>query len=261
MGPPAATPDQRFIEFAGVKKAFGAKVVYEELNLAIRRGETMAILGGSGTGKSVALKLLIGLLAPDAGSIRFDGQEVVGLDEHQLLPVRRRISMLFQGGALFDSLSAAENVAYPLREHFQMSEEEISDRVAERLEMVGLPGIEELRPADLSGGMRKRLALARAIAADPEVILYDEPTTGLDPANTRRISELIRSVQQRMKVTSIVVTHDMPSAFMVSDRMAMLHERRIIAVLPRDDFRRSAIPAIRQFVTAMPAVDIPQPED
>ena len=177
-GPRAAVGDP-LIEFVGVQQSFGRKQIYEDLTLTIRRGETMTILGGSGTGKSVMLKLLIGLLKPDAGIIRFDGQDLVPLDENQLLPVRRRISMLFQGGALFDSISVGENVAYPLREHLRLSDAQIADRVAQKLSLVGLPGIETMRPAELSGGMRKRVAIARAIAADPEVVLYDEPTTGL----------------------------------------------------------------------------------
>ncbi len=253
--------DAPFIEFRGVKKRFGPKVIYDDLTLSIRRGETLTIVGGSGTGKSVMLKLLIGLLKPDEGAIEVEGTDVVPLDEDQLLPIRRRISMLFQGGALFDSLSVGENVAYPLREHYSMTEAEIAARVEERLALVGLPGISAMKPDDLSGGMRKRVALARAIAADPEVVLYDEPTTGLDPLNTRRISELIRSVQRRLNVTSIVVTHDLGSAYMVSDRLAMLHERRIAAVLPTDEFRASTKPEIRAFVSAMDeAGEIEEPQ-
>lgn len=239
------------IEFSQVRKAFGSKSIFDDLTLSVRRGETMTILGGSGSGKSVMLKLLIGLLRTDSGSIRFDGQELCALSETQLLPVRRRISMLFQGGALFDSISVGENVAYPLREHFKLSDSELRSRVQQKLAQVGLPGIEEMRPSELSGGMRKRVAIARAIAADPEVLLYDEPTTGLDPINTRRINELILSIQHDLKVTSLVVTHDMASAFMVADRMAMLSDRRIIATLPREEFRRSSDPAIHSFVHAM----------
>ena len=247
----ASDEDRPFIEFAGVRKAFGAKVIYEDLTLRVRRGETLTILGGSGSGKSVMLKLLIGLLSADSGSIRFDGQELTGLSEEALLPVRRRISMLFQSGALFDSISVGENIAYPLREHYQLSEAQIRDRVRDKLALVGLPGTEDQRPAELSGGMRKRVAIARAIAADPEVLLYDEPTTGLDPINTRRINELIRSIQRELSVTSLVVTHDMQSAFMVADRMALLSDRRIVATLPRDEFRHSRTPAIHDFVSAM----------
>jgi phospholipid/cholesterol/gamma-HCH transport system ATP-binding protein len=239
------------IEFTAVQQSFGAHQVYADLTLRVDRGETLTILGGSGSGKSVMLKLLIGLLKPDSGSIRFAGQELVPLRERDLLPVRRRISMLFQGGALFDSLSVGDNVAYPLREQLRLSEAELRDRVAQKLELVGLPGSEALRPAELSGGMRKRVAIARAIAADPEVLLYDEPTTGLDPINTRRINELILSIQRELKVTSLVVTHDMASAFMVADRMAMLSDGRIIATLPREQFRQSHDVAIRSFVDAM----------
>lgn len=240
-----------YIQLSGVHKAFGKNQVFADLSLEVRKGETLCLLGGSGTGKSVMLKLLIGLLEVDAGSICFDGQEITDLDEQTLLPVRRRISMLFQGGALFDSLSVSENVAYPLRERGGLSEEEIARTVTKKLALVGLPGIEELRPSELSGGMQKRVALARAIAADPEVVLYDEPTTGLDPINTRRINDLILSIQEKLRVTSLVVTHDLQSAFMVADRLAMLSDKRIVAVLPRDEFRASSISAIRDFVSAM----------
>lgn len=239
------------IEFEGVQKSFGSKSIFDDLTLTVFRGETLTILGGSGTGKSVMLKLLLGLLRPESGTIRLAGQDLVPLTELELLPVRRRISMLFQGGALFDSISVGDNVAYPLRELLRLSESDIQERVADKLARVGLPGIEKMRTAELSGGMRKRVAIARAIAADPEVLLYDEPTTGLDPINTRRINELILSIQRELKVTSLVVTHDMASAFMVADRMAMLSERRIIATLPREEFRNSTDAMIRSFVTAM----------
>lgn len=248
------------IRFRGVRKAFGPSEVFADLTLDVTAGETLTILGASGSGKSVLLKLLIGLLKPDAGSIVFDGRELVPLGEEELLPVRRRVSMLFQGGALFDSLSVGENVAYPLREHFKLTEPEIAARVAEKLALVGLPGIAALRPASLSGGMKKRVALARAIAADPEVILYDEPTTGLDPINTRRINELILSLNERLRVTSLVVTHDLPSAYMISDRIAMLSERRIVAVLPQREFRSAEVPAIREFISAMDERDLPPRE-
>ncbi len=188
-----------FVRFVHVQKSFGPKQVYTDLNLSVRRGEVLTLLGGSGTGKSVALKLLIGLLTADAGRIEVDGADVAHFTEEQFLPIRRRISMLFQSSALFDSLTVGENVAYPLHVSGGFSEGEIRDRVAERLEMVGLPGTENMKPSDLSGGMRKRVGLARAISADPEMILYDEPTTGLDPVNTRRINELILSIQARLR--------------------------------------------------------------
>ncbi len=220
-------PGEPVIRFEGVTKAFGEKRVYDGIDLDIMKGEVVTIMGGSGTGKSVLLKLLTGLLKPDAGKIFVAGVDIAEFTETELLPVRRQIGMLFQGAALFDSLDVYENVAYGLREHFQWSEAEIRDAVAEKLDLVGLPGVERMKPSDLSGGMKKRVGLARALATEADVILYDEPTTGLDPTNTRRINELIIAVNEKLGVTSIVVTHDMPSAFMVSNRLAMLHDRRI----------------------------------
>ena len=247
-----ARPGEELIRFEGLKKSFGSKVIYTGLDLDVRRGETLTVIGGSGTGKSVLLKCLIGLLRPDAGSIRFDGEELTGLSEEEYIPVRRKIAMLFQGAALFDSLTVGENVAYPIREHFpDIPAGELADRVAAKLEMVGLPGIESMRPADLSGGMKKRVGLARAIAIDPEVVLYDEPTTGLDPINTRRINELIVKLNHELRVTSIVVTHDMESAYMVSHRMAMLYDHRILARGTVEEMRASEIPEVRNFVRGM----------
>jgi phospholipid/cholesterol/gamma-HCH transport system ATP-binding protein len=196
------------------------------------------------------LKMLIGLLQPDGGSIRFDGQELTKLGERQLSDVRRRIAMLFQSAALFDSLTVGENVGYGLEEHFleSMTPEQRAERVAWALELVGLPGIEAMHPADLSGGMRKRVGLARAIAVQPEVLLYDEPTTGLDPINTARVNHLITGLQERLHITSIVVTHDMKSAFTISDRIAMVHTGRIIMVGSVDGFRESPDPRVADFI-------------
>lgn len=238
------------IRFDSVYKAFGQKVVYAGLSLSIQRGEVLTICGGSGVGKSVMLKMLIGLLKADRGSIQFDGQDVTRLDEGELSTVRRRIAMLFQSGALFDSLSVGENVAYGLEEHFRhkMTADEVVERVAWALGLVGLPGIEEMRPADLSGGMRKRVGLARAIAVQPEVLLYDEPTTGLDPINTARVNHLITGLQQRLNITSIVVTHDMKSAFTISDRIAMVHGGRIICHGSVDEFRASKDERVANFI-------------
>lgn len=239
-----------FIRFRGVKKAFGPKVIYAGLNLEIQKGEALTILGGSGVGKSVMLKMLIGLLRPDAGSIQFDGQELTTLNEGQLSLVRRRIAMLFQGGALFDSLTVGENVAYGLEEHFRdrMTKAEMRDRVAWALSLVNLPGIEHMSPADLSGGMRKRVGLARAVAVQPEVLLYDEPTTGLDPINTGRVNQLIIGLQEKLHITSIVVTHDMKSAFTISDRLAMVHSGRIICQGTVSDFQHAADPRVADFI-------------
>jgi phospholipid/cholesterol/gamma-HCH transport system ATP-binding protein len=209
------------------------------------------VIGGSGTGKSVLLKCLIGLLRPDAGRILFEGQELTDFREEDFFELRKHVAMVFQGAALFDSLTVGENVAYPLREHFpRMSPDELRTRVAEKLALVDLPGVENMRPADLSGGMRKRVGLARAIATNPEVILWDEPTTGLDPVTTENINQMIRSMQRKLGCTSIVVTHDMVSALTVSNRIAMLANRRIVQVGTPDEMRASTVPEVRAFLDA-----------
>ncbi len=241
------------VELRGLRKAFGARVVFDDLSLDIRRGETITIIGASGSGKSVLLKTILGLVAPDGGAVRVEGRDLVGLDETARLTACRRISMLFQANALFDSLTVAENVAYPLRHQPGFPPADVAARVAESLALVGLPDVEEMMPSELSGGMKKRVALARAIAPRPQVVLYDEPTNGLDPVNTRRIDELIRSVQRRFEVTQVVVTHDLPSAFLVSDRVAMLEAGRIRTVDAVEPFRRTRDPVVRAFVDAMGA--------
>jgi phospholipid/cholesterol/gamma-HCH transport system ATP-binding protein len=238
------------IRLAGVKKSFGPKEVFTKLNLDIFRGETTTVMGASGTGKSVLLKMLIGLIHPEQGTITFDSQEITLMSESDLNDVRRRIAYLFQGAALFDSLSVGENVAYGLREQFwnTMTDEEIRARASHSLELVGLPGIEEMRPADLSGGMKKRVGLARTLALQPEVILYDEPTTGLDPINTGRINHLIVGIQRALKITSIVVTHDMGTAFSVSDRLVMLHKGRVLVTGTKDEIRNTSNAYVRDFI-------------
>jgi phospholipid/cholesterol/gamma-HCH transport system ATP-binding protein len=238
------------IRLAGVKKSFGPKEVFTKLNLDIFRGETTTVMGASGTGKSVLLKMLIGLIHPEQGTITFDSQEITLMSESDLHDVRRRIAYLFQGAALFDSLSVGENVAYGLREQFwnTMTDEEIRARASHSLELVGLPGIEEMRPADLSGGMKKRVGLARTLALQPEVILYDEPTTGLDPINTGRINHLIVGIQRALKITSIVVTHDMGTAFSVSDRLVMLHKGRVLVTGTKDEIRSTNNAYVRDFI-------------
>ena len=253
MTAPAATPapDEPLIRFEGLHKAFGPKVVFDDLSLEVRKGETLAVIGGSGAGKSVLLKCLIGLQDPDGGHIFFDGHDLSGYGEKEFLPIRRRVAMVFQASALFDSIPVGENIEYPLREHFpEMSEEERSRRVARVLGLVNLPGIEAMRPSDLSGGMRRRVGLARAIATEPEVILWDEPTTGLDPISTRTIDELIKGMRAKLHCTSIVVTHDMQSAFTVSDRIALLANRRIIQVGTVPEMRASTVKEVRAFLDA-----------
>lgn len=236
------------VEFKNVSKSFGDNHVLKGLDLSIVKGETITIIGGSGMGKSVFLKLFLGVLDPDEGAVIFDGRNMNEMGERELMKMRRRIGMLFQGSALFDSLTVKENVAYPLREHFNHTEDEISRIVADRLRMVGLPGIEHIMPADLSGGMKKRVGLARAIATDPDVILYDEPTTGLDPANTRRICNLIKQMQQKLGVTSVVVTHDMEAAFSVTDRMAMIYNKKFGFVGTSAEARSSTNPMVQNFI-------------
>jgi phospholipid/cholesterol/gamma-HCH transport system ATP-binding protein len=217
------------IELRHVWKAFGPLPVLRDVSLAVERGETLTILGRSGVGKSVLLKLVIGLMKPDAGAVSVEGHDIVPLPEHALVPLRRRMGMLFQGSAVFDSLTIADNVAYGLRGQGRWSEQEIAQQVAHSLTLVGLAGIERRYPAELSGGMQKRVALARALAMEPAILLYDEPTTGLDPTTAQCITQLIRGIQKQLGVTSMVVTHDLESAFHVSDRMALLWEGQIVA--------------------------------
>jgi phospholipid/cholesterol/gamma-HCH transport system ATP-binding protein len=239
---------EAIIEFRQVHKSFNSTPVLRAMDLAIRPAETITIIGGSGIGKSVTLKLIVGLMKPEAGQVLIDGEDIVPFTEEQLIRVRKKIGMVFQSSALFDSLSVDENIAYPLREHTTMSEEEIRDRVRETLHLVGLEGIEDKDPAELSGGMRKRVALARAIALVPRIILYDEPTTGLDPTNTEKINELIVDLDEKLGVTSVVVTHDMRSAFKISDRIALLYQGRIAFVGTPAEIESSELPLVREFI-------------
>ena len=236
------------IRIRGLKKRLGGKQVLDGVDLDIEAGETVVVMGRSGSGKSVLLKHIIGLMTPDAGSIAVEDQEIVGMHERELDAVRRRFGMLFQSAALFDSLTVGENVGLSLREHLRLHDAEIRRRVAERLEWVGLSGVEAMKPASLSGGMRKRVGLARALAMYPQYILYDEPTTGLDPIMADAIDQLIRGVQKRLGVTSIVVTHDMTSAYKVADRMAMLYEGKMVFTGTPDETRTTTNPMVRQFV-------------
>ncbi len=251
--PPPPKGGNPLIVFRGVRKAFGRQVVYNGLDLEVRKGETLCIIGPSGVGKSVLLKLLTGLLDIDGGEIWFDGDKVSDYQtDAEYLPVRKRIAMVFQGAALFDSLTVFENVAYPLREQFDLPEDEIARRVTEKLDWVGLPGVEQKKPSELSGGMRKRVGLARSIATDPEVILWDEPTTGLDPVNIQRINQLILSLSARLKCTNLVVTHEMATVFAVAQRIAFVYDKKIAAVGPADAMRKSANPMVRGFIAGDP---------
>ena len=236
------------IRIRGLRKRLGGKQVLDGVDLDIPAGCTIVVMGRSGTGKSVLLKHIIGLMHPDEGSIEVDGETITELAEPELNEVRKRFGMLFQGGALFDSMTVGENVGLPLREHTSLEEREIRRRVAERLSWVGLEGVEKMKPASLSGGMRKRVGLARAIAMDPAYILYDEPTTGLDPIMADVIDRLIRSLQARIGVTSIVVTHDLHSASHVGDVVAMLHDGRIVFTGSPDEAKHTSDALVRQFM-------------
>jgi phospholipid/cholesterol/gamma-HCH transport system ATP-binding protein len=236
------------IEIRGLCKRFGKKVVLDGLDLTVPRGENMVVIGGSGTGKSVLLKCVVGLLRPDEGEIRIDGEDITKMGEEELARVRRRFGMLFQGAALFDSMNVGENVGFALRRLRKYPEERIREVVDEKLSMVGLGEIRRMMPAELSGGMKKRVGLARAIASEPDILLYDEPTTGLDPIMADVINDLIVSLRERLGATSITITHDMASAYKIADRMAMLYKGRIIETGSPDEFRNTANPVVAQFV-------------
>jgi phospholipid/cholesterol/gamma-HCH transport system ATP-binding protein len=261
---PRGTPERRthrrepFVEFRGVHKAYGVKNVLRGADLTVYRGEVLVILGGSGSGKSVTLRHMLGLEAPDQGRVLVEEEDITDFPEEELYRVRKKFGMLFQSGALFDSMTVFENVAFPLREHTEMGEEEIARAVRERLELVSLPGSEHLMPVDLSGGMRKRVGLARSIVLDPKMILYDEPTTGLDPITAQKINELIIDLQSKLNVTSVVVTHDIQSAFSVGDRIAFLNNGVFEWVGSMDEARDSSHPILREFFKAS-AVSAAQP--
>lgn len=225
------------IEFQNVYKSFGEKQVLQGFFLEIYRGETLVILGRSGSGKSVMLKILLGLMPPDDGEVFIDGQEITRLSEKELVPIRKKIGMLFQGSALFDSLTVGENVAYALSEHSRLTPAEIEAVVNKNLAFVELSDTASLMPSELSGGMRKRVALARAMAYQPQIMLYDEPTTGLDPITATTINAYIRKTQSELNVTSIVVTHELESGFSVADRLAMIHEGKIIAIGSKEEMQ------------------------
>jgi phospholipid/cholesterol/gamma-HCH transport system ATP-binding protein len=249
--PAAATAGETIVEFDNVWKRYGGKEILAGVNLNIRRGEIVCILGPSGTGKSVALRHINGLTKPDDGDVRVFGQSVVPLTEEQLSPIRRRLAMLFQGGALFDSMNVERNVGFPLTEHTDKSPKEIAETVAEKLAMVGLPGTQRKMPSELSGGMRKRVALARSIALEPEIILYDEPTTGLDPLTSEKIGQLIVDINHRIRTTSVVVTHDIVMARTVANRLAFLHQGRFQFIGTFEEATRSGHPVLMEYFRSM----------
>lgn len=234
------------IQIKDFQKSFGEKKVHKNVSFTVRKGECLGLIGGSGTGKSVLLRSLIGLERPDSGEVIFDGIKVNDLHENDLVQVRKRMAYAFQGGALFDSMTVFDNLAYPLREHTNLSEKQIREKIMKQLEDFGLKGNEKVYPGNLSGGMQKRVGLARAIILGPEVILYDEPTAGLDPSNTRMIQDLILRLKST-GVTSILVTHDMPVAFNVCDRIAMLMEGRIKAIGTVEEIERQDSNLIAKF--------------
>lgn len=236
------------IRLIDLRKSFGPLAVLRGVSLDIAHGQTTVVLGPSGCGKTVLLKHVIGLLQPDSGQVLFDGQDLAAMTERRLYDVRTRFGYLFQGGALFDSMTALDNVTFPLIERTKLSMADIKGRAMECLALVGLTSFAGHMPASLSGGQRKRVALARAIALRPEVILYDEPTTGLDPIRADVINELILKLERELHVTSIVVTHDMASAFKVGDRLIMLHEGKLMADAPRDSFAKIELPIVQRFI-------------
>lgn len=227
---------------------FGTHTVLNNIDLDVYKGETLAVLGPSGTGKSTVLRSMIGLLEPNEGQIFIQGEDVSGLDEDGWNRLRMKMGMVFQYSALFDFLTVGENVAFGLRQHTDKSDEEIQGIVTQMLDLVGLPGTQDLYPAELSGGMKKRVGLARAIAVNPEIVLYDEPTAGLDPIMSRNISRLIKKTQEQLHVTSVLVTHDMQSAFYAADRVAMLYEGHIVAIGTAEEMKNSINPIVKAFI-------------
>jgi len=239
------------IEIHKLYKKFNNSPVLNDLNLNIDKGQTCVIIGRSGCGKSVLLKHIVGLLKPDKGKVLVSQKEVAVLNELELSALRSKISMVFQGGALFDSMNVAENIGFSLIENTRIGRKELLERVEESLSLVGLGGIGNLMPSELSGGMKKRVALARAICIRPEIILYDEPTTGIDPIAADSINELIRSLHDKLKVTSVVVTHDMKSAYHIADKIAMMYKGKIILEGAPKDIRESKNPIVHQFINGI----------
>jgi phospholipid/cholesterol/gamma-HCH transport system ATP-binding protein len=238
---------EEILQIKNVKKRFKDKVVHDGLTFGLRKGEILSLFGGSGTGKSVALRCIIGLERPDAGEILYQGRDISRLSEAQLVPVRKHIAYVFQNGALFDSMSVRDNLAYPLVEHTSLSDAEIDDRIAKMLELIKMQGSENLLPASLSGGMQKRVGLARAIILEPDIILYDEPTAGLDPQNTKNLIEIMGKLRSHGR-SGLFVTHDIPAALEISDRIAILYNRKIHVIDTVDNIKKSDDPVVKAFI-------------
>ena len=245
------------LELKNVSMSFQDRLILDDVSLQVQRGEILVIIGPSGSGKSTLLRLMIGLLKPDSGQIWVDGREISHLDEDDLNQIRRNMGMVFQYSALFDSMTVGENVAFGIRQHTKMPEEEILRVIRRTLRMVGLMGRENAMPSELSGGMKKRVSLARAIALNPKIVLYDEPTSGLDPVMSATINRLIMSTRRIMGVTAVVVTHDMESAFTIADRIAMIYDERIIEVGTPAEFRQSGNPVVQQFISGVKNTCVP----
>ena len=237
------------IKLIGLNKSFGKQKVLDNLNFEIESNKTTVIIGRSGGGKSVLLKHIIGLIKPDSGSVLVDGEDVAKMNDRELNDIRRKFGMLFQEAALFDSMNVGENVAFPLREHSKMTREEVRNTVAERLAAVGLSGVEDKMSSELSGGMRKRVGLARAIALLPEIVLFDEPTSGLDPVMAEAINQLIKETQRNFNLTCVVISHDIESIFKIGDKIAMLYEGKIIESGTPEEIRETTNPVLKQFLT------------
>jgi phospholipid/cholesterol/gamma-HCH transport system ATP-binding protein len=252
-----APASECIIDVRHLRKRFGSKVVLEDVSFTVERGTVCVVMGGSGSGKSTVLRHLVGAYKPDSGEIYLDGEEITGLHERELQRVRRKFGMLFQGGALLNSLTVGENVALPIRHHTDLPEETIEIMVKLKLELVGLRDAEHLKPSEISGGMQKRVSLARAIALDPKIVFYDEPSAGLDPIVSGVIDKLMTDLTDKMGVTSLVVTHDMHSAFRIAHKMIMLHRGRIVAAGTPAEIQGSSDPLVHQFITGAPDGPIP----
>ena len=244
----AAPSDVPAIQIVGLYKSFNGRAVLKNVNLTVPRGTTTVILGGSGSGKSVLMKHIISLLKPDRGDVLVDGENIVPLTGPSLDRVRRKFGMVFQSAALFDSMTVGDNVAFPLKEHTKLNATERAQKVAEKLTLVGLAGVEERMPAELSGGMRKRVGLARAIVLEPQIVLYDEPTTGLDPITTENVDQMILEAKAALGVTSVVISHDIGSAFLVADQIAFLYDGAIVEAGPPAELRKSREPHVQAFL-------------